>query len=376
MQKTYDVVIVGAGAIGLAIGWRSSQLGMNVLVVDRGGKWGAASYIAAGMLAPITEANFGEERLLRLNLESARRFPGFLDDLSEASGAPLSAEGSGTLSIARDRDEAESLLRLFEFQKSAGLEVVRLSAEECRALEPALRPSIRAGVLASGDKAVDPRRMICSLELALVKSGAELMRDVIVSKIETRRGAVRGVELSSGGHIFSASVVVAAGCWSAHLGGVPAEVASAIRPVKGQILRLRSRPDEPPLARHLIRSEEVYVVARPGGEVVVGATVEEKGFDDSVTAGGVYELLRGAEDVLPAIRELAVTQMSAGLRPATPDNAPLLGPCSIQGMLIATGHHRNGILLTPITADSISTLMATGQLVNEIAPFDPMRFAR
>ncbi len=369
---SYDSVIVGGGIIGLSIGWRACQLGLSVLVLDRSNPPNAASAVAAGMLAPVTEATFGEEGLLRLNLESARRWPAFAEELSFSSGIHLADHEQGILHIALDRDQAEALRRLYDHQLSLGLQVEWLSSIACRRLEPGLHPSTRAGILARNDAAVDPRRVVEALQTALRSGGGEIRHGAEVTEVEGPQPRVR----LAGGQVISAgSVVIAAGPWSGRLPGLPAYMSKAIRPVKGQILRLRSPASLPVPVLHVLRTEEVYLVPRPGGEMVLGATVEEKGFDTAPTAGGVFELLRAGDELLPGIREMELVEVSAGLRPGTPDNAPLLGPIA-PGLIAATGHYRNGVLLAPVTADGIAELLAKGELPAELTGFDPQRFAR
>jgi glycine oxidase len=368
----YDSIIVGGGIIGLSIGWRASQLGLSVLVVDRDDHPKAASTVAAGMLAPVTESTFGEEALLRLNLESARRWRGFAEELSMAAGVNLAGHRQGILHTALDRDQAEALSRLFEHQQELGLDVEWLSSMACRRLEPGLHPSTRAGILARADWAVDPRAVMKALRSALRTAGGEIRHGVEV--VEITGGDEPGVLTAAGEEIEAGNVVIAAGPWSGRMTGVPAYVGRATRPIKGQILRLWPGSTTPVPVTHIVRSEEVYLVPRPDGGVVVGATVEEKGFDTAPTAGGVFELLRAADDLVPAIREMELAEIGVGLRPGTADNAPMLGSIG-PGLVIATGHYRNGVLLAPVTADGIAELIAKGRLPPEMAGFDPARFA-
>jgi glycine oxidase len=369
----YDSIIVGAGVIGLSIGWRASQLGLSVLVLDRSDPPDGASTVAAGMLAPVTEATYGEDALLRLNLESARRWPGFAEELSMSAGVDLSGHEPGILHLALDRDQAEALRRLFDYQQSLGLEAEWLASSACRRLEPGLHPSTRAGILAHADAAVDPRKVVEALRAALRAAGGELRLAGEVA--EVTGGSDPAVRLRSGETIPAGTVVVAAGSWSGRIAGVPPYLGKAIRPVKGQILRLRQAASFPVPVTRVLRTEEVYLVPRPGGEVVVGATVEEKGFDAAPTAGGVFELLRAAGELLPGVREMELVEVAAGLRPGTPDNAPLLGAVA-PGLVVATGHYRNGVLLAPVTADGIAGLLAKGDLPDELAAFAPDRFNR
>lgn len=370
---TYDSIIVGAGIIGLGIAWRASQLGMSVLVLDRADPPQGASWVAAGMLAPVTEAGFGEEPLLRLNLASARRWPGFLAELAASSGMPLHTTGEGTLFVALDRDQSEALRRLFEYQVESGLGSRWLSSSDCRGLEPGLHPGTRSGILAGTDVAVDPRMVTRALRIAVQAAGGHVSPGCAVRSIVT--GQTPGVELEDRSFLGCKAVVLAAGAWSGSIPGAGPHVAAGIRPVKGQILRLRTPSSQPVLTRYVIRTEEVYLVPRPEGELVVGATLEEKGFDTAATAGGVFELLRAAGEVLPGIRELELAGVDVGLRPGTRDNAPMLGESGLPGLVVATGHYRHGVLLTPVTAGAIAELLSKGEAPAELAPFSPCRFA-
>jgi glycine oxidase len=370
-QPPADVVVVGGGAIGLAIAWRAAGAGMAVTVVDeRPGR--GASWAAAGMLAPVTEVHYGERPLLALNLASAARWPGFAAELEEAAGRPVGYRPGGTLAVARDADDNAALEDLYQFQLRCGLEVERLRSRECRRLEPGLAPSIRGGVLAAGDHQVDNRALVEALLVACQRAGVRMVEDRATG-LATEADRVTGVVLAGGGTAGGGSVVLAAGCWSGSLGGLAAEVLPPVRPVKGQLLYLRG-PAEAPLCSHNVRGLEVYVVPRGDGRVVVGATVEEQGFDTRVTAGAVHDLLRAALELLPEVAELELAETVCGLRPGSPDNAPMLGPAGPEGLLVATGHYRNGILLTPVTADAIAELLVGGRVPELIAPFGPQRF--
>lgn len=371
-ERSYDVIVVGGGIIGAAIAWRTAALGLSVAIIDPDPVSQGASSVAAGMLAPVTEAAFGEDDLLQLNLASSRMMPGFLRDLGEATGDTITTSGDATLFLAMDRDEKEGLLRLHDFQRRLGLETRMLTAEECRHLEPSLDPKLRAGILAAGDTAIDPRPLLASLEKACHSAGVMFHRGLAVTTLLMGFDGCEGVQLEDGSSIGASTVVIAAGCWSGKIDGAGSEL-SKVRPVKGQLLRLVPAAGESMPIRHILRTEEVYVVPRPH-EVVVGATVEEAGFDTSVTAGGMYELLGAAIRVVPSLRYMELKEASAGLRPATPDNAPLIGRTSVKGVIAATGHYRNGILLAPITADAVATILSTGESPSHIAAFNPTRF--
>jgi glycine oxidase len=370
-QPTSDAVVVGGGVIGLGIAWRAARAGMTVTVVDDAPGRGA-SWAAAGMLAPVTELHYGEDELLALNLASAARWPGFAAQVEEASGQPVGYRPGGTLAVARDADDNAALEDLYRFQVRCRLDVQRLRSRECRQLEPGLHPGIRGGVLAAGDHQVDNRALVRALLVACERAGVRLVQGR-VAELATQGDRVTGVVLDNGETLSAGTVVLAAGCWSGGLGGLAAEALPPVRPVKGQLLYLRGPADQP-LCSGNVRGLEVYVVPRGDGRVVVGATVEEQGFDTRVTAGAVHDLLRAAMELLPDVAELELVETVVGLRPGSPDNAPMLGPAGPEGLVVATGHYRNGILLTPVTADAVAELLATGQVPELIAPFGPQRF--
>ena len=366
---TPDVIIVGGGTIGLGIAWRARQKGLGVTVVDGAPVSGAAS-VAAGMLAPVTEVHYGEEALLRLNLASSKRFAPFIEELEAASDVPTGYRACGTLMVARDSDDREALDHVFDFQRRLGLEVERLSGRECRALESGLAPGIRGGLLVAGDHQVDPAALGASLLEACRRAGVEVI-ETNAARVSLVEGSARGVVLDDGTELPSGAVVVAAGAWSGSL-GLPDGVIP-VRPVKGQVVRLQGRAASVLPSRNL-RGLDVYIVPRPNGEVVLGATVEERGFDEAVTAEAIYRLLDEAYAIYPGILETDLKGVASSFRPGTPDNAPVLGATSIERLFVAGGHYRNGILLTPVTADAMSDLLVNGRAPDEIAAFSVRRF--
>lgn len=368
-----DMVVVGGGVVGLSVAWRCSVQGQSVAVVDPE-PGGGASGAAAGMLAPVSEATYGEEDLLRLNLEAAGRFPGFVDELEARTGRDVGYRQSGSLMIARDADDAAVLKRLHEFQQQLGLQSRWMTPSETRDAEPALAPGVRGGVLAPHDHQVDNRRLIDALVEACRLEGVETIDDR-GSSVISRDDTVVGVNTDRHGHVEAATTVIAAGCWSDRIDGIPDEMRPPVRPVKGQLVHLRSRPTEP-LADYTIRAvvkgRSFYIVARGDGRYVLGATVEEQGFDPRSTVNAVYGLLRDAFEVIPAITELEITETVVGFRPGSPDNAPIIGPSGIDGLIYATGHYRNGILLSPLTARVIA-----GEADTDVASaFTPLRFRK
>ncbi|WPO74324.1 MULTISPECIES: glycine oxidase ThiO [unclassified Streptomyces] len=374
-----DVLVVGGGIIGLVTAWRTAQRGLSVAVVDPEPGGGAAQ-VAAGMLAAVTELHHGEQTLLALNLESARRYPDFAAELAEASDrgvGDLGYRACGTLAVALDSDDRAHLRELHALQCRSGLESQWLSGRECRRLEPMLAPGVRGGLRVDGDHQVDPRRLAAALLVACERAGVTFHRGW-AERLSVVRDRAGGVVLGDGTELHADQVVLAAGSLSGRLAGVPDDVLPPVRPVKGQVLRLTVPKAYAPFlsrtVRAVVRGGALYLVPRENGELVVGATSEELGWDTTVTAGGVYELLRDAHELVPGITELPLTETRAGLRPGSPDNAPLLGPTRLPGLQLATGHYRNGVLLTPLTGDVMAHSLATGELPDEARPFTPRRF--
>jgi glycine oxidase len=382
MAKGFDVAVVGGGVIGLAAAWRARQAGLSVTLLERDRTGEGASHVAAGMLAPVAEVEFGEagRRVLDLGLRSAELWPGFAADLEEATGIEVGLRRTGTMVLARDADEARELERQIAFRDSLQLRTERLLPSAARELEPALAPTIRLALHAPEDHSVDPRLVLAALRRACGLEGVELREHAPVSGVVMREHApvsgvvmrehapiaggehhgahqpnrkrVTGVCLEHGECVEADRVVMAAGAWTSDV-ELPAGMSVQVRPVKGQILRLRD-PAGPGLLNGVVRFHGGYLVPRGDGRYVLGATMEERGRDLHPTAGGVYELLRDAHELVPGIEELQIEELSVGLRPSTPDNAPVIGPGALEGLVWATGHHRNGILLAPLTAELVT----------------------
>ena len=371
-----DVAVVGAGVIGAAVAWRAAQRGLSVVLIDDAPGSGA-SYAAAGMLAPVSEASYGEEPLLRLGAESLRRYPAFLAELRSTGARAVAHSTAGTLLVALDEDDLRALEERRRFLDELGLCVRTLRGRECRREEPLLTPRLRGGLAVDGDHAVDPRQLLGASLHAAGRVGVRRLPARVVD-VSVVGGAVRGVRCADGTAVDAGQVVLAAGAWSGALPGLPAGSAPPVRPVKGQILRLRGPAGPLALGRTVrgdVGGRPVYCVPYGDGRVAVGATVEDRGFDTRVTAGAVRELLDAALVLVPALGELELVEATARPRPATPDNAPLLGPGRLPGLVLATGHYRNGVLLVPATADAVADLLTTGALPDWAAPFNPERFA-
>jgi glycine oxidase len=410
-----DLAIVGGGIVGLSVALRAREQGMSVAVLERGEIGAGATHVAAGMLAPVAEAEFGQagRRVLELGMLSARMWPSFAEELQAAGGIAVGLRRTGTLVVARDEDEARELERQLTFRESLGLHAVRLRASEAREREPALAPTVRLALHAPEDHSVDPRCVMQALRRACELAGVRLQEQATVLGLELEEGERRvvgvrvssdeapAVDLDSTGAgassfldmgsfdvVYARDVVVAAGAWSGGLAGLPDGAGMPVRPVKGQIMRLRD-PAGSGLLEGVVRFEGGYLVPRGDGRYVLGATMEERGFEPEVTAGGIYELLRDAHELVPGISELHVEELGVGYRPSTPDNAPVIGPGALQGLTWATGHHRNGILLAPLTAELVvralvadrnvasgdSHTISGADLCQAAAICDPGRFA-
>jgi glycine oxidase len=374
-RRSYDAIIVGGGVIGLSCAWRSALRGARVVVLDRSRPPAGATRVSAGMLAPIGELTFGEPDLLRMTLASRDLYADFVTELEAATGISTGYRHQGALHVALDRDEAAELRRVHDLQRSLGLGAEWLPPRRCRELEPGLSPSVNGGVYAEGEASVDPRALTGVLLAALEGEGVEVRTEVEVAEALLDGERIAGVRTGGGDELRAATVVLAAGAWSGQAEWLPEHARPPVRPVKGQVVELRALDGAVPCER-IIGAERVYVVPRADGRLIAGATVEEQGFDTTVTAGGVLELLREAYRLLPDVAEMELVEAAVGLRPGTPDNLPLIGPGGLDGLLWATGHYRNGILLAPLTGDAVAELLDRGELPESVAAASPERLGR
>ncbi|WP_036725569.1 glycine oxidase ThiO [Patulibacter minatonensis] len=373
-DRPTDVLVVGAGLAGLPVAWELARRGASVRVVDRGAPGGATSRVAAGMLAPVTETEPDDPGHLAVGRAGLERWPAFAAALHAASGIEVPLHAAGTLALARDRDEAEALGRFADVCARFALPVERLLPSAVRRLEPALAPTLRGALAIPGDAAVDPRVVVRALTGALAGHGVEVVRAGVERLLvdgrgtsraspadEQRAGARRapratGVALDDGRVLRAGAVVLATGAWS--VDGVPDTARVPVRPVKGQLLVLRD-PSGPGLLERVLRFGTGYVVPRGDGRYVLGATTEERGFDLATTAWALHDLLRDGYELVPGLLDLEVEETLAGLRPTTPDALPAIGPAAgVDALWWATGHHRNGVLLAPLTGAVLAEQIA------------------
>ncbi len=370
----YDLVVVGGGVIGLSIAWRAAGVGLSVAVVDPAPARGA-SWVAAGMLAPVTETHYGEAPLARLLLAGADRWPGFAADLEVSAGQPTGYEQRGTVVVAADASDRAAIDELLTFHRELGLAATRCSGSALRDLVPGLAPGVRGGAEVPGDHQVDNRRLLGALLAACRAAGVRLEPATASVRRGPSGGAV-GVALDDGRTIDAGTVVVATGSETSLLAGLPPSELPPVRPVKGHVVRLQGQADRPVLertVRGLVHGRSCYLVPRRDGSLVVGATTEERGFDRTVQAGSVHALLDDARTLVPGIDELELVECLAGLRPGSPDNAPFVGWTGVANVLVATGHYRNGILLAPLTAEGVVALLVGSELPPALAICAPDR---
>lgn len=368
-----DVCILGGGIIGLAVAAELARRGREVCVLDASvGSADAAARTAAGMLAPVSEADLSHPDLTRLSLASAAMYEPWARELEARSGLDTGFEATGTLIVALHRDHMAEIEHLRAFQRDRGLDPQPLTRSELRELEPSLAPTVVGGMRVPGDHQVDPRRVLAALREAVTHDGGQIIDGARATAVvaEGTGGAslVRFEQHGAPASLHANLVVIAAGAWSGAIEAAGLEL--PVRPVKGQVLRLRGDR----LLSHVVRTPDVYLVPRADGELVVGATMEERGFDRESRAGDVLDLLIEAARTLPGIRELTLAECNTGFRPALRDHLPAIGEAR-PGLLVATGHFRDGVLLAPITARLLGDLVCDGRADALLTPFAPTRFA-
>ena len=367
--RTADVVVVGGGVIGCAVARRAARDGLRVVVVERGTPGRAASWAAAGMLSPLAEAD-GPGAFLDLLLDARSMFPAYAAALREETGIDVAYGDAGTLFVALRAEDEAGLEARWKWQSAAGLRVDRLTADEARQAEPGLSPAVRMGLLFPGDHQVDNRALGAALWAAAAEAGAEFALGAEAVRLLRDGDLAAGVALAGGERIAAGAVVLAGGAWAGRLDGLPRPV--PVVPVHGQLLAVETVP---PLFRHVVDSPRCYLVPRAAGRAIAGATVERTGYRARVTPGGVRRLIEGAVEIAPALEDAPLRETWSGLRPGTPDDQPILGPDpDVVGLVHASGHFRNGILLAPLTGERVGALLSGGAWADELRPFGIERF--
>ncbi|MGE0750878.1 MAG: glycine oxidase ThiO [Variibacter sp.] len=374
ISKHSNVAVIGAGVIGLGIAWRLAQRGHTVTVVDKGAAGSGASHAAAGMLAACAEAEPGEENLIALGRASQALWPDFAAELEAASGMSIDLRQEGTLVVALTADDQARIHHHLDFQKHLGLPVEWITAAQARKREPHLGARLAGALWSPQDHQADNRKLAAALRIAAERAGVSLHEHAPVARLLVERGRVAGFALTDGREMRADITVLAAGPWTRGIEGLPAELRPPVRPIKGQVLTLQMDAAAP-LLTHVLWGPNIYMVPRNDGRLLLGATVEEKGFDATLTAGGMLTLLEAAWRVIPAIEELPIVETWVGHRPGSRDDAPILGPAAVPSLVYATGHHRNGILLTPVTANAIARFVAESEMDALVQPFGIERFA-
>ncbi len=367
------VAVVGAGVIGLSIAWRLTQAGCSVNLYDRSAAGRGASWAAAGMLEVAAEDSLRHEALVELGRSSRLLWPEFAAELERAASREIGFRAEGALSVARSAAEVDHLRSVYERQRIFGLEVSWLSREETLELEPNLAADVEAGLHCPSDAQVDSRRLVDALKLAASRSGVMFHEHKAVRAVSCAGSAVRAIQV--GGRARPADIVIiAAGHGSSDIvieGAPPVRVT----PVKGQMLALRMDRDKP-LLNHAIRSGRSYLAPRRDGRLLIGASVEEGKDDTATTAEEIDALLSFGRSLAPGTAHLKEVDRWAGVRPGTVDGLPIIGPCSIEGLLMATAHYRNGILWAPITSELVTNLVMGREAAPLLRNFAPDRFER
>jgi len=371
-ESNYRVAVIGGGIIGLSCAWRLARDGHRVTLFERDDTGHGASRVAGGMLAPISEVGFEDEDFLLLAQESLARYPSFLDEVAEDGGHRVALDTRGALIVALDRDDVESIRREYNFRYSLDLPVHWLGGSDARDIEPLLSSRVVAAMSIPDDAQVDNREVVAALDAACRALGVEIRENSAVESVETSAGRCTGVVANGNTHEADV-VIVAAGAWSAHIGGIPESCVPPVRPVKGQIVELRMDPDNP--VTRVVRAPDVYILPKGDGRLLLGATQEEMGFDFTVTAGPVMRLIERAWEAMPLVYELELENVGVGLRPGSRDNLPVIGQTELPGLVMATGHFRHGILLAPLTADLVAQGLRDG-FASQRAAFSPARFAQ
>ncbi len=368
MHIRSDFCVVGGGIAGLTTARALARAGASVTVVERERAGRGAGYVAAGMLAPFIEARLGEPDVMRFGYEAVAAYPAFVAELERETGIDVDYREEGTLLVGADRDEVEQVRHVYDEQVGLGLPVEWLSGYECRRLEPFLSPNVHGGILSRHDRQVDNRLLLGALLASLRGLGVRIVEGIEGGSLVGTPPTFRSPRAT----ITAGEFVIATGADTALLRGAVPEVARMIRPMKGQILRLDQR--EMRLLDHVVRTPRMYLAPKSSGDLVLGASMEEKGFDRRTTVGPIYELLRAARETLPAVLEIGITETSVGFRPATVDHMPVLGRSGREGVSLALGYYRHGVIFSPHAASILAAYLTGGRENRWLETFSAHRF--
>jgi len=370
-HKSQKIGIVGGGIIGLSTGWLLARRGADVTLFERNEVGKSATHVAAGMLAPHAEVGFEELDLMKLGQRSLSLYPEFLEKLKEDAGEVPVFDQCGTMMAGVDRDDTEILRRLYDFREKLGLRVEMMPGSQAREREPLLSPATTSAIWLPDDAQIDNRKLVQSLKTAFVNCGGTILEQTEVQRVTMNEHRVTGVDTGHN-HGYFNLVVLAAGCWTGELEGIPDDMLPPVRPVKGQILTLQQTGEFD--LTTIIRTPRVYLVPKEDGTLRVGATSEEQGFNVEPTAGGMKELLDDGWEIVPSIYDLPVEEFTAGLRPASLDHAPVIGASALEGLYFATGHYRDGILYAPVTSFGLTQEILEGKVSEDLNAYRPSRF--
>ena len=368
------ILIIGGGIIGLSIAWRLIDIGKKVIIIDKKNLGKEASWAAAGMLSGRLDLKPCEKKLLPIFEKSHLAWPKFAEELENKSGKSIGYKKEGTLRVACDLDEEKKLKNNYDFLKNNKVNITRLSGDKIRDKEPYVSNNVLSGFFSPDDHHVNNRYILDALITILKKNKNNCIfkENTEVEKIITNKNQVIGVKTNNE-IIKTKEIIVCSGAWTSKIKNIEIKEVP-IRPVKGQMVCLKI-PKNISLLKHILWRENVYLVPRNNSDLIIGATEEEMGYDKSLTVGGIYNLLKIAREVLPAIEDLSIVESWSGLRPTSRDDAPIIGPSKkLKGLIYATGHHKNGILLAPLTSSVIKNYYLNGNIGNDFNNFEPGRF--
>ena len=368
------ILIIGGGIIGLSIAWRLIGIGKKVIIIDKKNLGKEASWAAAGMLSGRLDLKPCEKKLLPIFEKSHLAWPKFAEELENKSGKSIGYKKEGTLRVACNLDEEKKLKNNYDFLKNNKVNITWLSGDKIRDKEPYVSNNVLSGFFSPEDHHVNNRYILDALITILKKNKNNCIfkENTEVEKIITNKNQVIGVKTNNE-IIKTKEIIVCSGAWTSKIKNIEIKEVP-IRPVKGQMVCLKI-PKNISLLKHILWRENVYLVPRNNSDLIIGATEEEMGYDKSLTVGGIYNLLKIAREVLPAIEDLSIVESWSGLRPTSRDDAPIIGPSKkLKGLIYATGHHKNGILLAPLTSSVIKNYYLNGNIGNDFNNFEPGRF--